>query len=55
MLGEFGVEDVAARRAYGRFVCAGAEQRPPRPFADAVGGGAVGLGEVGRAGAAAPR
>jgi len=38
VLGEFGVENVAARRAYGRFVRAGAEEPPPRPFADAVGG-----------------
>jgi putative transposase len=38
VLGEFGRDRTAARRAYGQFVRAGVAEPPPRPFADAVGG-----------------
>ena len=38
VLGEFGKDAVAARRAYGRFVRAGIEERLGSPFADAFAG-----------------
>ncbi len=55
VLGALGVENVAARRAYGRFMRAGAEESPPQPFADPVGGLVLGSERFGRAGAATSR
>ena len=42
VLGEFGREQTAARRAYGRFVRAGIDRPPPSPFRQAIGGLLVG-------------